>query len=47
MLIASVIPLPAPSMVGLAFSLIGTIGGSLLSRERAVLHAHPHHGGHS
>jgi SSS family transporter len=36
-----------PSMVGLAFSLAGMIVGSLLPRERAVPHAHPHHGGHS
>jgi Na+/proline symporter len=36
-----------PSMVGLAFSLAGMIVGSLLPRERAVPHAHPHHGGQS
>jgi SSS family solute:Na+ symporter len=36
-----------PSLVGLAFSLGGMFVGSLLPRERAVPHAHPHHGGRS
>ena len=35
-----------PQFVGLAFSLFGMVLGSLVPRERAVAHAHPHSGRH-
>ena len=35
-----------PQFVGLAFSLFGMVLGSLVPRERAVAHVHPHSGRH-
>jgi hypothetical protein len=31
-----------PQFVGLAFSILGMVLGSLVPRERALPHAHPH-----
>jgi SSS family solute:Na+ symporter len=37
-------PMVPPALVGLAFSLVGMVLGSLVPRSRATAHAHPHSG---
>jgi SSS family solute:Na+ symporter len=39
-------PMVPPALVGLAFSLVGMVLGSLVPRSRAAAHTHPHSGQH-